>query len=75
MSSLVKAQYYAKPEGEDAMGKILATNKYAIATGLTVSTFDVLMVSHPKGYGPTLARFLYFTGPLMGMATAFTVGQ
>lgn len=39
--SFFKAQYYKKPEGQDAMGKMLATNRYAICTGLAVSTIDV----------------------------------
>lgn len=71
--SFLKSQYYDYPDGEDAFGKIVATNKYAIGTGLTWSTFDVLMLSKPHGYLPTLARFAYNTGPMMGMATAFTL--
>lgn len=70
----MKAKYYDAPEGEDAIGKVFVTNKYALAAGLGWSTIDVLMVSHPKGYMPTIARYLYFTGPMMGMATAFTLG-
>ncbi len=74
MSSLLKAKYYDHPEGEDAVGKVFATNRYAVCTALGVSTIDVLMISHPKGYAATLGRYLYFTGPFMGMATAFTLG-
>jgi NADH dehydrogenase (ubiquinone) 1 alpha subcomplex subunit 11 len=70
----IKAKYYDSPEGEDALGKMFVTNKYALAGGLAWSTVDVLMVSHPKGYLPTLSRYIYFTAPLMGMASAFTLG-
>ncbi|XP_037948794.1 NADH dehydrogenase [ubiquinone] 1 alpha subcomplex subunit 11 [Teleopsis dalmanni] len=71
--SILKSEYYDHPEGSDAIGKMVATNKYAAAAGLSWSVFDVLMVSHPKGYLPTLARIAYNTGPLMGMASAFTM--
>ncbi|XP_037821326.1 NADH dehydrogenase [ubiquinone] 1 alpha subcomplex subunit 11-like [Lucilia sericata] len=71
--SLVKAGYYDKPEGQDCYGKMLATNSYAAAAGLAWSTIDVLMLSHTKGYIPTMARFAYNIGPMMGMASAFTL--
>lgn len=71
--SLVKAGYYDKPEGEDCFGKILATNSYAVAAGLAWSTIDVLMLARTKGYIPTIARFAYNIGPMMGMASAFTL--
>uniref|UniRef100_A0A2M4C1K7 NADH dehydrogenase [ubiquinone] 1 alpha subcomplex subunit 11 n=1 Tax=Anopheles marajoara TaxID=58244 RepID=A0A2M4C1K7_9DIPT len=70
----LKANYYDKPEGEDLFGKMIATNKYALAGGLGWSTVEVMMVSKPKGYVPTIARYVYFTGPFVGMASAFTVG-
>lgn len=72
--SLLKSKYYDHPDGEDAVGKVFVANKYALAAGLGWSTLDVLMVSHPKGYLPTIARYIHFTGPFMGMATAFTLG-
>ncbi|XP_017868826.1 PREDICTED: NADH dehydrogenase [ubiquinone] 1 alpha subcomplex subunit 11 [Drosophila arizonae] len=71
--SILRSKYYDYPDGEDAFGKIVATNRYAIAAGLAWSTFDVLTLTKPQGYIPTLGRFAYNTGPLMGMATAFTV--
>uniref|UniRef100_T1D542 NADH dehydrogenase [ubiquinone] 1 alpha subcomplex subunit 11 n=1 Tax=Psorophora albipes TaxID=869069 RepID=T1D542_9DIPT len=72
--SLVKANYYDSPEGTDLFGKMVATNKYALAAGLGWSSFEVLMISRPKGVVPSLARYVYFTGPFMGIASAFTVG-
>lgn len=71
--SLAKLQYYDKPEGQDAFGKMVATNRYAAVFGLTMSAYDVLMVSKPSGYAATLGRFAYITGPCIGMATAFTM--
>ncbi|XP_030386759.1 NADH dehydrogenase [ubiquinone] 1 alpha subcomplex subunit 11 [Scaptodrosophila lebanonensis] len=71
--SILRSGYYDAPEGEDAFGKIVAINKYAAITGLAWSTVDVLTLSKTQGYLPTLGRFAYNTGPLMGMATAFTL--
>ncbi|EDS35811.1 mitochondrial NADH:ubiquinone oxidoreductase B14.7 subunit [Culex quinquefasciatus] len=72
--SLVKANYYDSPEGSDLFGKMVATNKYAVAAGLGWSSVEVLMISKPKGVIPTLGRYVYFTGPFIGIASAFTVG-
>jgi len=69
----LSAKYYNKPDGQDASGKMLATNKYALLSGLGWSTIEVLMVSKPQGYLPTLGRYIYFTVPFMGMASAFTM--
>uniref|UniRef100_A0A1B0AF86 NADH dehydrogenase [ubiquinone] 1 alpha subcomplex subunit 11 n=1 Tax=Glossina pallidipes TaxID=7398 RepID=A0A1B0AF86_GLOPL len=71
--TLLKVGYYDKPEGEDFFGKMLASNTYAAIFGLTWSTYDVLMYSRTKGYLPTLGRFAYNTGPMIGMASAFTL--
>lgn len=71
--SLRRAGYYNHPEGEDALGKMIYINKYAFAIGLTWSSIEVLMISKPKGYAQTLGRFVYWTAPLMGMASAFTM--
>ncbi|XP_055837875.1 uncharacterized protein LOC129906223 [Episyrphus balteatus] len=72
--SLLKVNYYDHPEGQDAVGKIIALNRYAVSIGLAYSTIDVLMVSKPQGYLATLGRYAYNTGPLVGMASAFTLG-
>lgn len=68
-----KAQYYDKPDGEDVGGKMLATNRYALLAGLGWATTDCLFLSKPVGYAPTIARYIYFTAPFMGMASAFTI--
>lgn len=71
--SLLKAEYYDKPEGQDAFGKMVATNKIALGLGLIVSTYDVLFITKPQGYINTIGRYGYFTGPFLGMASAFTM--
>lgn len=71
--SLAKLQYYDHPEGQDAFGKMVATNRYALTFGLIASSYDVLMYTKPSGYAATLGRFAYITGPMLGMASAFTM--
>lgn len=70
---LPRGKYYDQPDGKDLYNKLLATNKYALITGLWYSTADTLLISKTKGYVPTIVRFAYNTIPLMGMASAFTV--
>jgi hypothetical protein len=74
MQSILSAKYYAKPDGEDYIGKMCATNRYAIQAALGAATMDVVMYTHPKGYLPTIARFAWWLGPAVGMASAFTTG-
>lgn len=71
--SLLTYKYYDSPEGQDVYKKVFVTSKYATITGLASATFDVLMFSHPKGFVNTAARYMFYIGPLVGMATAFTV--
>lgn len=75
MQSFFDAQYYAKPEGEDYVGKMMATNRYAIQGALGAATTDIIMFTHPKGYLPTIARVAWWLGPAVGMASAFTTGS
>ena len=74
MEFFTKAQYYNKPEGEDFVGKMVATNKYMLAGAIPAATMDVLMYSHPKGSLATMARYAKWIGPAMGMASMFTAG-
>lgn len=67
-------QYYDKPDGQDLVGKLMYTNKWAAAVGAAAATTDVLMVSHTKGYLNTLGRYIFFIGPTCGIASAFTFG-
>lgn len=72
MGLLSNYQYYAKPEGEDYFTKMCATNKYAIQAAAVIGTFDVTLYSHAKGVIPIASRYMYWLGPGVGMATAFT---
>ncbi|XP_063710122.1 NADH dehydrogenase [ubiquinone] 1 alpha subcomplex subunit 11 [Culicoides brevitarsis] len=72
-TSWLYRQYYDKPDGEDLMGKMIATNRYAVVVGYCYSTIDCLLFSHTKGYMQTIGRFAKFTLPLMGIASTFTV--
>ncbi|CAG9127553.1 hypothetical protein JYU34_014034 [Plutella xylostella] len=71
--SLLTYKYYDTPEGHDIFKKVFVTSKYAALSGFSASVFDILLYSHPKGILATLGRGMYFCGPLVGMASAFTV--
>jgi NADH dehydrogenase (ubiquinone) 1 alpha subcomplex subunit 11 len=68
-----KYHYYDAPEGEDLTGKMIATNRFALIGALSWAVTDILMLSKPKGYLPTIARMGYFALPAAGMASAFTM--
>ncbi|CAA9994530.1 unnamed protein product [Nesidiocoris tenuis] len=65
-------RYYDTPEGDDCLDKLMFVSKYAACYGVLFSSVDVLLYSHPIGYGPTLARYAYITLPLIGTAAAWT---
>lgn len=73
--SLWERDYYDSPDGQDLAGKFVYMNKWAGFIGFAAGTFDVLMVSHTKGYLATLARYMTFMGPSFGVASAYTVGS
>lgn len=64
-------KYYDTPEGEDCLKKVFYMSKLAGISGLVVSTADVILLSRPRGYLPTVARYGYVTLPMIGMAAAF----
>nr|XP_034835620.1 NADH dehydrogenase [ubiquinone] 1 alpha subcomplex subunit 11 isoform X2 [Maniola hyperantus] len=70
---MLSYKYYDTPEGHDVFKKAVVTGKYAALAGLGTATLDVLMYSHPKGFFNTGFRYAYYIGPLVGMATAFTL--
>ncbi|XP_041984841.1 uncharacterized protein LOC121737277 [Aricia agestis] len=71
--SLLSYKYYDTPEGQDIYKKLFVTSKYAVMVGMPLATQDVLMYSHPTGVFSTAYRFAFYLGPLVGMATAFTI--
>ncbi|KAJ3649825.1 hypothetical protein Zmor_021545 [Zophobas morio] len=71
-----KAFDYAKsPDGEDVFPKLAAIFKPVALTAFGVSTLDVMLYSHPKGYMQTLGRYIHFSWPIFGAATAFVLGS
>ncbi|VVC93368.1 unnamed protein product [Leptidea sinapis] len=73
MNSLFTYKYYDTPEGQDIFKKVIVTSKYGVCAGLPIASFDVLLYSHPKGVFQTALRYGTYLGPLVGMATAFTL--
>lgn len=73
MDRVLTYKYYDSPEGKDIFLKTASTTKYAALAGLVYGTYDVLMYSRTQGILNTVARYGYFIGPFVGMATAFTI--
>lgn len=70
---LKRAEYYAHPEGEDLLTKVMATNRYAFMIGGLIGSYDIVMYSkHLKGFQPNMGRVLYWVLPFVGMANAYT---
>lgn len=67
-----KAKYYDKPEGEDLLGKLLATNRLVIPFGLIVGLSDAFMHQNFTDYQRIAGRVFHWTWPFVGVATAFT---
>lgn len=74
-SPLWRNNYYDHPDGEDLIGKLVATNRWALYGGIMYGVFDVTMgQGRPEkgGYQARIGRIGYWTLPLLGCATAFT---
>lgn len=68
-----KPQYYAKPDGEDLFGKVLATNRYAFIIGTMAGLQDITLYSKKlKGLQPNLGRVLWYVVPIVGMTNVWT---
>lgn len=65
--------YFDTPDGQDVWDKFLAVIKPTALVALGISTADVMLYSHPKGYLQTLGRYAYITAPILGAATVFVV--
>jgi NADH dehydrogenase (ubiquinone) 1 alpha subcomplex subunit 11 len=74
MEFIKNSKYYNKPEGQDYVGKMVATNKWTVGLTLPLATADVLMYSHPKGTLAIMARYFQYFAPALGLASFFTTG-
>ncbi|RZC37310.1 Tim17 domain containing protein [Asbolus verrucosus] len=76
MSKEAKAFDYCKsPDGHDMLQKFGVLFKPTALTAFAVSTIDVILYSHPKGYLQTLARYIHFSAPIFGATFAFVAGS
>lgn len=71
---LYKAKYYDKPEGEDLLGKLVATNRILVPPALTWGIVDAFMHGglYYQDFQRKFGRVVHFTWPAVGVATAFT---
>lgn len=67
-----KFDYYAKPEGQDPVNKLMGLAKYGIATGLYCTLVDWTMYSHCTTTLQVLNTAGYWVVPCVGMCAAFS---
>lgn len=67
-------RYFDSPVGEDTHKKLWFVTKLTGSAGIMISTCDVVLHSHPKTYLHALGRYVYITGPLIGIGLAHTAG-
>ncbi|XP_069162441.1 NADH dehydrogenase [ubiquinone] 1 alpha subcomplex subunit 11 [Procambarus clarkii] len=63
--------YADQPDGKDCFEKVSVVARYSGCLGLVLSTYDVLMVTKPQGYVPTLAKYIQVTFPLAAAGATF----
>lgn len=67
-----KARYYNKPEGEDLLEKLVASNRIAMTWGFAWGIVDSTILARKQGYAHMIGRLWFCTWPAAGAATAFT---
>lgn len=75
VSKEVKFDYLASPDGEEVFQKFGAIAKPVSMTAFALSTIDVMLYSHPKGYLDTIGRYAHCSWPVFGAAAAFVIGS
>ncbi|XP_051159274.1 NADH dehydrogenase [ubiquinone] 1 alpha subcomplex subunit 11 [Leptopilina boulardi] len=66
-----KFDYYAKPEGQDPLNKIVGVSKYCAFTGILIGTNDIIAISKTKTFYDSARCLGFWVVPLTGMGCAF----
>ncbi|CAH0550646.1 unnamed protein product [Brassicogethes aeneus] len=66
-------KFFDSPDGEDIFKKLSLALKPTILAAIGLSTADVLLYSHPKGYAKTLARYAFIGLPIIGITSTFVI--
>lgn len=69
----MEEKYLDSPDGENLPNKLWIALKRTGVFAVALSTVDILLYSHPKGYVPTLYRYLYISVPVLAMSSSFVV--
>lgn len=71
---LYTVKYYDKPEGQDLLGKLIATNRLCLKYGVTLGVMDACMQTGRtlNHYQSKIGRFVHFLWPTIAVPTAFT---
>lgn len=69
---LEEFQYYAKPEGQDPVNKLMGLAKYGIINGTFISVIDACLYSKCQNTPQFLNTFGYWVVPMTGICLAFS---
>lgn len=70
---MMAEKYSDIPDGEQLPKKLWIVLKKTSVFAVALSTVDVLLHSHPKGYVPTLYRYFYISIPILATSSSFVV--
>lgn len=70
---ILRRKYYDEPEGKDLVGKLIATNRYALVCGSGMAWGDCALHTKPSTLTGALARFGFWVTPAVCLATTYTV--
>lgn len=73
MSEQKPFKYFDSPDGHDTFKKVQCLMKPTIFISGAIGLFDVVCLSQPKGYLPTIGRLMYVSSPFIAATTTFVL--
>lgn len=71
MSEEKPYKYFDTPDGQDTFKKLECLMKPMLPTAVGIGLFDIIFVSKPKGYLPTIGRLMYVSSPILAASATF----
>lgn len=73
MSEEKPFRYFDSPDGQDIFKKLQCLMKPTILTAVGIGFADIVLVSKPKGYLPTIGRLMYISSPILAASATFVL--
>lgn len=71
MSEEKAFKYFDTPDGHDTFKKLECLMKPILPSAIGIGLFDIILVSKPKGYLPTIGRLMYVSSPFLAAGATF----